>query len=148
MSQKTGQKFAAAAAQGFTLATADQVSALLASLPLSGGSAAWDSYAAVMGSAPNRQLIWGAYQPTQQGGLYGWAWSYRGETQWNFAASMSDGTTVANGDGPDADLNLWAMRTGPAAVPEPATWAMMLVGFGAIGFSMRRRRPMMLTQQA
>lgn len=25
------------------------------------------------------------------------------------------------------------------AVPEPATWAMMLIGFGAIGFSMRRR---------
>ncbi|WP_260600228.1 PEPxxWA-CTERM sorting domain-containing protein [Sphingomonas endolithica] len=25
------------------------------------------------------------------------------------------------------------------AVPEPATWAMMLVGFGGIGFSMRRR---------
>ena len=27
-----------------------------------------------------------------------------------------------------------------AAVPEPATWAMMLIGFGAIGFAMRRRR--------
>ncbi|MCW2389601.1 hypothetical protein M2333_002647 [Sphingobium sp. B11D3B] len=27
-----------------------------------------------------------------------------------------------------------------AAVPEPASWAMMLVGFGAIGFSMRDRR--------
>jgi hypothetical protein len=26
------------------------------------------------------------------------------------------------------------------AVPEPATWAMMLVGFGGIGWSMRRRR--------
>lgn len=26
------------------------------------------------------------------------------------------------------------------AVPEPATWAMMLVGFGAMGFSLRRRR--------
>jgi len=26
-----------------------------------------------------------------------------------------------------------------ASVPEPATWAMMLSGFGAIGFSMRRR---------
>lgn len=26
------------------------------------------------------------------------------------------------------------------AVPEPATWAMMLIGFGAIGGSMRRRR--------
>nr|WP_314445824.1 FxDxF family PEP-CTERM protein [uncultured Sphingomonas sp.] len=27
-----------------------------------------------------------------------------------------------------------------AAVPEPGTWAMMLLGFGAVGFSMRRRR--------
>ena len=27
-----------------------------------------------------------------------------------------------------------------AAVPEPATWAMMLVGFGAMGVSLRRRR--------
>ncbi|MEO6091573.1 MAG: FxDxF family PEP-CTERM protein [Novosphingobium sp.] len=28
----------------------------------------------------------------------------------------------------------------PAAVPEPATWAMMLLGMGAIGVGMRRRR--------
>ena len=27
-----------------------------------------------------------------------------------------------------------------AAVPEPSTWAMMLVGFGALGCAMRRRR--------
>jgi len=27
-----------------------------------------------------------------------------------------------------------------SAVPEPGTWAMMLVGFGAIGVGMRRRR--------
>ena len=27
-----------------------------------------------------------------------------------------------------------------AAVPEPSTWAMMLVGFGAVGFAMRRRQ--------
>ena len=30
-----------------------------------------------------------------------------------------------------------------AAVSEPATWAMMLIGFGAIGFSMRRRSPVL-----
>ena len=28
----------------------------------------------------------------------------------------------------------------PAAVPEPATWAMMLIGFGGVGFQMRRQR--------
>lgn len=29
---------------------------------------------------------------------------------------------------------------GDPTVPEPATWAMMIIGFGAVGFSMRRRR--------
>lgn len=29
---------------------------------------------------------------------------------------------------------------GPGPVPEPATWAMMIAGFGAIGAAMRRRR--------
>jgi hypothetical protein len=28
----------------------------------------------------------------------------------------------------------------PPAVPEPATWSLMLLGFGAIGVAMRRRR--------
>jgi hypothetical protein len=35
-----------------------------------------------------------------------------------------------------------------AAVPEPATWALMLVGFGGIGFAMRRRRRPVLAQVA
>lgn len=29
-----------------------------------------------------------------------------------------------------------------SAVPEPATWAIMTIGFGAIGFAMRRRKAM------
>jgi hypothetical protein len=29
---------------------------------------------------------------------------------------------------------------GPAGVPEPVTWAMMLFGFGAVGWQLRRRR--------
>lgn len=37
----------------------------------------------------------------------------------------------------------------PPAVPEPATWAMMLAGFGATGFTLRRsRRKAQLTQAA
>lgn len=35
-----------------------------------------------------------------------------------------------------------------AAVPEPTTWAMALLGFGAIGFAMRRKRRPALIQMA
>ena len=34
------------------------------------------------------------------------------------------------------------------AVPEPGTWAMMLLGFGAAGYAMRRRRVPVLAQAA
>jgi len=33
-----------------------------------------------------------------------------------------------------------AGRGGPGPVPEPATWAMMLLGFGAVGFGLRKRK--------
>lgn len=36
------------------------------------------------------------------------------------------------------DFRLGSAATG--AVPEPATWALMLAGFGGIGYAMRRRR--------
>ncbi len=36
----------------------------------------------------------------------------------------------------------------PPEVPEPATWAMMLMGFGATGFALRRRRKDALPQIA
>ncbi len=35
-----------------------------------------------------------------------------------------------------------------AVVPEPATWGMMILGFGAIGFAMRRKRRPVLAQIA
>ena len=38
------------------------------------------------------------------------------------------------------DLVSQVIQSRPPAVPEPATWAMMLVGFGGIGMAMRRRK--------
>jgi hypothetical protein len=33
------------------------------------------------------------------------------------------------------------------AIPEPSTWAMMLFGFGAVGFAMRRRKDTLVTKR-
>lgn len=41
------------------------------------------------------------------------------------------------------NVTLSAVR---GAVPEPGTWAMMLLGFGAIGFAMRRKPTLVLTR--
>lgn len=60
----------------------------------------------------------------------------------NDTYSVNLTATFGNGNSPTS-LTSYAQVGGgylAAAVPEPATWAMMLVGFGAIGFSMRRQR--------
>lgn len=44
--------------------------------------------------------------------------------------------------------NVSGTGTFTRAVPEPATWALMLLGFGGIGFAMRRRRQPALAQLA
>lgn len=41
-----------------------------------------------------------------------------------------------------------AIGTPTPPVPEPATWAMMLIGFGAVGYSLRRRRRTGIAQLA
>ena len=52
--------------------------------------------------------------------------------------------TLSNGQG---SSNAQIFSTGTPAVPEPATWAMMLLGFGAVGFSIRRKRKTALISQ-
>lgn len=51
--------------------------------------------------------------------------------------SFPDGTSLGS-----AFLALGGTLGTPTGVPEPASWAMMLFGFGAIGMSMRGRRRM------
>ena len=79
----------------------------------------------------------------------------------NFAPAQFGGPTLFSGapGNPTFNLgtfNLFSIANGNstltisravtvAAVPEPATWAMMLLGFGGIGVAMRRRRHATLT---
>lgn len=78
----------------------------------------------------------------------------RGSTFWNPWGHYSE-TFVATGTsatfqvkdlaaefpgGYDLGLDSFSIQTGSGAVPEPATWAMMLLGFGAIGMAVRRGR--------
>ncbi len=56
---------------------------------------------------------------------------------------------AANPGAVDANFGLTLAFSPPASgVPEPATWAMMLVGFGAAGYSLRRRRSTSVRTQA
>lgn len=53
----------------------------------------------------------------------------------SFFGSFSNGTDTTRIYGP-----LQVTASPESAVPEPATWMMLLLGFGAIGASMRKRR--------
>lgn len=66
-----------------------------------------------------------------------------------FTQTGASALTAAFGapDLTDAEFGLAA--TAPVAVPEPATWAMMILGFGAVGLATRRRlRPDRMTLRA
>jgi hypothetical protein len=57
-----------------------------------------------------------------------------------------DGTLALNPlIGGSAQLTYDYTPNAAGAVPEPASWAMMMLGFGAIGGAMRRRRPALAT---
>ncbi len=49
-------------------------------------------------------------------------------------------SSFADSQGAFGDQGFALVNFSIAAVPEPATWAMMLIGFGVIGTSLRRRR--------
>ena len=77
----------------------------------------------------------------------------QGDTHFGFLANGGDLITNVHysaGNPPPELTILKQVRIipGPGVVPEPSTWAMMLLGFGAIGYSVRRRRKAMLPQAA
>ena len=74
---------------------------------------------------------------------YGWTQDRYAGAGFAFPTSTSSGGYGQNG----IALVNFSIAQG-AAVPEPATWAMMLMGFGAIGVSLRRRKRVAFAQVA
>jgi hypothetical protein len=67
---------------------------------------------------------------------------------WLIGEFAREANTPANGHPGGSGFSRWGTwiaevswgNNALAAVPEPATWAMMIAGFGMVGFSMRRAR--------
>ena len=103
--QSPTQMISAATSAGFTFATRSDVEVLLNSLPLNGGE--WAGYNTIMGGAPNRGLLWAAYDDVDADlSAAGWAFAFDYNTTWSF----SDGGALLNdvqiGNMDDADMNL------------------------------------------
>ncbi len=87
-------------------------------------------------------------------GIFWDAWPFSEAFDLSFANLVFDGTYydfsgftggsyIFGGGGHSFSTMTTGSVSRVAAVPEPATWAMMLLGFGAIGAGLRRRRPVL-----
>lgn len=135
-SMSTNDMITTANAAGFTFATRADVNELLLPLPLAAGE--WAGYKAIMGDAPNRELIWGSYDSSTANA--GWAYAYDSDTAWQFVDNTVSYSDIPNGSGSQAaDMNIWAYQSAQV-VPEPETYALMLAGLTALGAVARRRK--------
>jgi hypothetical protein len=65
-----------------------------------------------------------------------------GDTDWVGHPGWSDVIITYNDANGNAHLNFYSDFTGSSAIPEPSTWAMMLLGFAGLGFAgYRARKP-------
>jgi hypothetical protein len=128
-------------AAGFTFASRSSVETLLGDL--SDLPTSWNSYASIMGKAPNRDIIWGSYDDGNNGPndtFVGVVYANSFDTQWIFSDNYADISNIPNQDSTGADLNIFAYKAqaSSTAVPEPFTIVGTLVG-GSAALRMRKK---------
>lgn len=124
---------------GFTFANKSSVQTLLNGLPLANPPTEWNSYASIMGRAPNRDLIWGSYDDGDTSNIVGWAFSFSTDNNWQILDNQTSINSILNQDSPQADMNIFAYQTqSSTAVPEPFTIVGTLIG-GTAAVRMRKK---------
>jgi hypothetical protein len=88
------------------------------------------------------------YQGSQQLGFGFLNGSFPPFGDLNFNANIDNTYRFDLSAGGNTVTTFAQVGAGAGAVPEPATWAMMLLGFGAVGVSIRRQRKPVLAQTA
>ena len=76
------------------------------------------------------------------GGYVGQSWNWGRRINFDFGGATVN-QVILSSSGNSFELDNLAGSIG--AVPEPATWAMMIMGFGAVGAMIRRRRHVLQT---
>ena len=79
------------------------------------------------------------YYDTGAADVYGWMVGTASGVEYNFFSNGNGSFTLVGGQGGHY-INQSIGTLNAAAVPEAATWAMMLAGFGMVGFAMRARK--------
>lgn len=101
-----------------------------------GGSATYVPYEFEIRDASNNLVL--AHNATTAGSTVANTAYFSGPLTFSFRSAS--GSIVL--DNLALDVRGTAVNPEPGAVPEPATWAMMIGGFGLVGGAMRRRRNM------
>jgi len=121
-----------------------------------GDNDAWVSYANLAGAFTNTPTPVALNSPLWAA-LMGNDWTVTGNNNSPFSTNLGSGSNFANvwligaaNPNPDRYDDGFKLKsiTVNTAVPEPGTWAMMLFGFGAVGYSLRRRKPLTIAQIA
>ena len=98
------------------------------------------TYTAVVGATTDRLGL--VYGPAANATADGYAGGQLLTTKPAFNANSNCTTGIC-----DANFRFTSSGATGGAVPEPATWAMLLLGFGAVGYALRRGRGVRVARQ-
>lgn len=117
-----------------------------------GGGASFGTFIINFGVDAFNGTFDGGSTPTETAGISNTSWLFTilgGTGRFAGASGMFDGTGLADARTRPTRVSIdFNGNVNAPAVPEPASWTLMILGFGGIGLVVRRRRQRVLEQIA